>query len=162
MSHCKKPRKSHPRFLATLVLSPPSLIHLYALGSVNRLGVATPATPTPNKPTTSQSTPQKTAPPSQEEVVPETGGEDSSAANTPVKTDEEPQTKKRKKGQQATRSSPRKQLAKRSTGAPVKSTLQKIEEKLAAGEKIDVDISADSDNLDLNEVNEEVSDDEVS
>ena len=79
-----------------------------------------------------------------------------------MKTDEEPQTKKRKKGQPATRSSPRKQLAKRSTGAPVKSTLQKIEEKLAAGEKIDVDISADSDNLDLNEVNEEVSDDEVS
>ena len=33
---------------------------------------------------------------------------------------------------------------------------------MAAGEKIDVDISADSDNIDLNEVNEEVSDDEVS
>ena len=79
-----------------------------------------------------------------------------------MKTDEEPQTKKRKKGQPATRSSPRKQLAKRSTGAPTKSTLEKLEEKLAAGEKIEVDLSADSDNLDLNAVNEEVSNDEVS
>ena len=79
-----------------------------------------------------------------------------------MKTDEEPKTKKKKKGLPATRSSPRKQLAKRSTEAPAKSTLEKLEEKLAAGEKIDVDLSADSDNLDPNAVNEEVSDDEVS
>ena len=82
--------------------------------------------------------------------------------DTPVKTDEAKPVKKRKKGQPATRSSPRKQVAKRSTGAPAKSTLEKLEEKLAAGETVDVDISADSDNLDLNEVNEEISDDEVS
>ena len=95
--------------------------------------------------------------------MPETGGEESSAADTPVKTGEEPKTKKRKKkGLPATRASPRKQLAKRSTGAPTKSALEKLEEKLAAGEKIDVDLSADSDNLDQNAVNEEVSDDEVS
>ena len=82
--------------------------------------------------------------------------------DTPVKTDEAKPVKKRKKGQAATRSSPRKQVAKRSTGAPAKSTLEKLEEKLAAGETVDVDISADSDNLDLNEMNEEISDDEVS
>ena len=83
--------------------------------------------------------------------------------DTPVKTDEAKAVKKRKtKGQAPTRSSPRKQFAKRSTGAPAKSTLEKLEEKLAAGEKIDVDISADSDNLDPNAVLEEISGDEVS
>ena len=82
--------------------------------------------------------------------------------DTPVKTDEAKPVKKRKKGNPPTRSSPRKQVAKRFTGAPAKSTFEKLEEKLAAGEKIDVDISADSDNIDLNEVNEEVSEDEVS
>ena len=82
--------------------------------------------------------------------------------DTPVKTDKAKTVKKRKKGQPPTRSSPRKQVAKRFTGAPAKSTLEKLEEKLAAGEKIDVDISADSDTLDPNAVHEEISDDEVS
>ena len=82
--------------------------------------------------------------------------------DTPVKTDEAKPVKKRKKGNPPTRSSPRKQVAKRSTGAPAKSTLEKLEEKLAAGENIDVDLSVDSDNIELNEGNEEISDDEVS
>ena len=79
-----------------------------------------------------------------------------------MKADEAATAKNRRKGQPPTRSSPRKEVAKRSTGAPAKSTLEKLEETLAAREKIDVDLSADSDNLDQNAVNEEISDDEVS
>ena len=128
----------------------------------NRLGAVAPATPAPNEPSTSQSTPQKTAVPTQDEVLEEKGDDELSSADTPVKAEAATKPKQRKKGQPPTRSSPRKQVAKRTTGAPAKSTLEKLEENLAAGETIDVDLSADSDTLDQNAVNENISDDEVS
>ena len=57
---------------------------------------------------------------------------------------------------------PRKQVAKRATGAPKKTPLEQLEETLAAGGTVDVNLSEDSDNLDVNTVHEDASDDEVS
>ena len=57
---------------------------------------------------------------------------------------------------------PRKQVAKRNAGAPKKTPLEKLEETLAEGGTVEVNLSEDSDNLDANAVHEDVSDDEVS
>ena len=93
-----------------------------------------------------------TAPPPQK-----TDGDESTPQSTPQKEAK----KKVKKGTKTpTRSSPRTQLSKR-TGGPPQSSLAKLEEALAKGETIDVNVSNDSDEIDRpNE--EEVSDDEVS
>ena len=53
-------------------------------------------------------------------------------------------------------------MAKRATGAPKKTPFKKLEETLAEGGTVDVNLSEDSDNLDPNEVHEDASDDEVS
>ena len=114
-------------------------------------------------PSTSELTPQKTAPPQLEDTTGGNDGDESSTADTPKKVDSEPPPKKKKtKGQAPTRSSPRKQVAKRATGAPKKTPLEKLEETLAEGGTVDVNLSEDSDNLDPNEVHEDASDDEVS
>ena len=123
---------------------------------------ANPATPTPNVPSTSELTPQK-APPQLEDTTGGGDGDESSTADTPKKVDSEPPAKKKKtKGQAPTRSSPRKQVAKRATGAPKKTPLEKLEETLAEGGTVEVNLSEDSDNLDANAVHEDISDDEVS
>ena len=69
--------------------------------------------------------------------------------------------RKRKEKLTPTRTSPRTaQLSKRTGGAP-KSTLEKLEEALAKGDDVTVNISNDSDDIDRpNEA--DVSDDEVS
>ena len=111
--------------------------------------------------TTSQATPAKV----------NEGASSSGTALASQKADEEEDTpkstptkegkKKSKKGNKtSTRSSPRTQLSKR-TGGPPQSSLAKLEEALAKGETVDVNISNDSDDVDRpNE--EKVSDDEVS
>ena len=149
-----------------LAHSPPSLTRLVSKCFVYRLGLApsaTPAPPKPDVPSTSELTPQKTAPPQLEDTTGEGDGDESSTTDTPKKVDAEPPLKKKKtKGQAPTRSSPRKQVAKRATGAPKKSPLENLEETLAAGGTVDVNLSEDSDNLDINEVHDDASDDEVS
>ena len=80
---------------------------------------------------------------------------------TPQSTPQKEAKKKTKKGTKTpTRSSPRTPVSKR-TGGPPQSSLAKLEQALAKGETVDVNISNDSDDVDRpNE--EEVSDDEVS
>ena len=126
------------------------------------MGLAAPATPSPNVPSTSETTPLKEAPP-KEDAAGEGDGDESSAVDTPKKDDADKKRKKKKTNpQQPTRSSPRKQVAKQNAGAPKKMPLEQLEETLAEGGTVDVNLSEDSDNLDANAVHEDVSDDEVS
>ena len=123
---------------------------------------ATPAKPSPDVPSTSETTPLKEAPP-KEDAAGEGDGDESSAVDTPKKDDADKKRKKKKTNpQQPTRASPRKQVAKRNAGAPKKTPLEKLEETLAEGGTVEVNLSEDSDNLDANAVHEDVSDDEVS
>ena len=140
----------HPRFFATLVicLIVPCCAFCCRLKQSQAAAppAGTPAAP-PSVASTSESAPPLT-----------TGDEDATPNTTPVKAD----SKKKGKGKLTpTRTSPRTaQLSKRTGGAP-KSTLEKLEEALAKGDEVTVNLSNDSDNIDRPD-EADVSDDEVS
>ena len=70
--------------------------------------------------------------------------------------------KRTKKGPKTpTRTSPRNPQVSRRTGGAPQTTLEKLEEALAAGKNVDVNLSSDSDDVNKPD-QEDVSDDEVS
>ena len=70
----------------SLAHSPPSLTRLASKCYVYRLGLAPPATPTPDVPSTSELTPQKTAPPQLEDTTGGGDGDESSTTDTPKRS----------------------------------------------------------------------------
>ena len=143
------PLLRHPRSLATPVSCHAKLCIVFCYRLLQSKGTAPPAEPVAAPPSVASTS--ESAPPEN------TGDEQDTPKTTPVKAG----AKKKKGKQTPTRTSPRTaQLSKRTGGAP-KTTLEKLEEALAKGETVDVNISHDSEDVDHpNE--EEASDDEVS
>ena len=140
----------HPRVSATLV----TCLNVPCCAFCCRLKQSQAAAP----PVETQAAPPSVASTSESAPPPATADEDATPTTTPVKGESK---RKRKEKLTPTRTSPRTaQLSKRTGGAP-KSTLEKLEEALAKGDDVTVNISNDSDDIDRpNEA--DVSDDEVS